>query len=75
MQLLAVLRRHLHSRPLIAYGFTCTEIEIGPTEYNEGDTAIRFLILRTPGHFGGRRLTLTPGFGGDVDSSGNYRIR
>jgi len=69
--------------PMLEYGFTCTDIEIGPSAYRDGDTAIRFYEHRDT--FGGLRLTLTPRYdktwyiwapvGGDSDADGNVRIR
>ena len=69
--------------PMLEYGFTCTEIEIGPSAYSEGDKALRFYEHRDT--FGGLRLTFTSrgdgnwyiwaSVGGDADENGNARIR
>lgn len=69
--------------PILEYGFTCSEIEIGPSAYSDGDLALRFYEHRDT--FGGLRLTFTPrgdgnwymwaNVGGDADSDGNVRIR
>jgi len=44
--------------PMLEYGFTCTDIEIGPSAYGENETAIRFFEHRDT--YGGLRLTVTP---------------
>ena len=69
--------------PMLEYGFTCTDIEIGPSAYAENETAIRFYEHRDT--FGGLRLTFTPrhdknwyiwaNVGGDHAGDGTYRIR
>ncbi|MCO8120131.1 hypothetical protein NHH03_00155 [Stieleria sp. TO1_6] len=69
--------------PMLEYGFTCTDIEIGPSAYGENETAIRFYEHRDT--FGGLRLTFTPrqdknwyiwaNVGGDHAGDGTYRIR
>ncbi len=43
--------------PMLEYGFTCTDIEIGPSAYAENEFAIRFYEHRDT--LGGLRLTLT----------------
>lgn len=69
--------------PMLEYGFTCSEIAIGPNAYSDGENAIRFFEHRDT--FGGLRLTFTPrgdgnwymwaNVGGDFDDDGNVRTR
>lgn len=69
--------------PMLEYGFTCTDIEIGPSAYREDEVALRFYEHRDT--FGGLRLTFTPrhdknwyiwaNVGGDYAGDGAYRIR
>lgn len=70
--------------PMLEYGFTCSEIEIGASAYPPEDAkAIRFYEHRDT--FGGLRLTFTPrgdgnwyiwaSVGGDSDEDGNVRTR
>lgn len=69
--------------PMLEYGFTCTDIEVGPSAYRENEIAIRFYEHRDT--FGGLRLTLTPrhdknwyiwaNVGGDHAGDGTFRIR
>ncbi len=69
--------------PMLEYGFTCSEIVIGPSAYSADDKAIRFYEHRDT--FGGLRLTFTPrrdgnwymwaSVGGDSDDDGNVRTR
>lgn len=69
--------------PMLEYGFTCSEIEIGTSAYSKGDKALRFYEHRDT--FGGHRLTFTPrsdgnwyiwaSVGGDADENGNVRVR
>lgn len=69
--------------PMFEYGFTCTDIEIGPSAYGEDELAIRFIEHRDTR--GGLRLTFTPrhdknwymwaNVGGDHAGDGMYRIR
>jgi hypothetical protein len=69
--------------PMLEYGFTCTDIEIGPSAYGDNELAIRFYEHRDT--FGGLRLTFTPrhdrnwyiwaNVGGDHAGDGTYRIR
>jgi hypothetical protein len=71
------------SCPMLEYGFTCNEVELGPSAYRAGDTSVRFYEHRDT--FGGLRLTLTPkgdktwyifaSVGCDSDADGNVRIR
>ncbi|MEO1529870.1 MAG: hypothetical protein AAFX06_31030 [Planctomycetota bacterium] len=44
--------------PMLEYGFTCTEIAIGPSAYAEEEIAIHFFEHRDS--INGLRLTLTP---------------
>jgi hypothetical protein len=69
--------------PMLEYGFTCSEIQIGASAYSHDAKAIRFYEHRDTR--GGLRLTITPRVdgnwyiwacvGGDADDHGNVRIR
>ncbi len=69
--------------PMLEYGFTCSEIEIGASAYSCEDKAIRFYEHRDS--LGGLRLTFTPradgnwymwaNVGGDTDDDDNVRTR
>ena len=69
---------------MLEYGFTCAEIEIGPSAYPpDGAKALRFYERRDT--FGGLRLTFTPrgdknwylwaNVAGDANEVGNDRTR
>ncbi|QDT03318.1 hypothetical protein K227x_17000 [Rubripirellula lacrimiformis] len=69
--------------PMLEYGFTCTDVEIGPSAYHDSELAIRFYEHRDT--FGGLRLTFTPrhdkswyiwaNVGGDHVGDGTCRFR
>lgn len=69
--------------PMLEYGFTCSEIQIGASAYSNYDKAIRFYEHRDTR--GGLRLTITPRgdgnwymwacVGSDADDDHNVRIR
>ena len=69
--------------PMLEYGFSCTEVVVGPSAYRANETAIRFYEHRDT--TGGLRMTLTPrpdkswyiwaNVGGNHVGDGVYGIR